>query len=187
MIAISAEPRVPPLETRRPAASEMISAGICVTRPSPTDSRTNTSAAMTEIHVVAGDTDDDAAENVDGRDDDAGDCVAAHELRGTVHRTEEGAFLFELAPAPHRLLLVDVAGGEIGIDGHLLAGNGVEGEAGANLGDARCTLGDDEEVDRDQDDEHHGADDEVAAHHEVGKSCDDMPGRIVALERRWRG
>ena len=44
-IACSADPRVPPLETRRPAARETIRAGICETRPSPTDSRVNTSAA----------------------------------------------------------------------------------------------------------------------------------------------
>ncbi len=72
-------------------------------------------------------------------------------------------------------------GGEIGVDGHLLAGDGVEGEARADLGDARGALGDDEEVHRDQDDEHDGADDEVAAHHEVGEAGDDVAGRVVAL------
>ncbi len=40
-----AEPRVPPLETSMPAASETIRAGIWVTRPSPTDSLMKTSAA----------------------------------------------------------------------------------------------------------------------------------------------
>ena len=43
--AFSVEPRVPPFDTSRPAASETISAGICVTRPSPTESLVNTSAA----------------------------------------------------------------------------------------------------------------------------------------------
>ena len=37
---------MPPLETSRPAASETISAGICETRPSPTDNLVNTSAAL---------------------------------------------------------------------------------------------------------------------------------------------
>ena len=44
-MAFSAEPRVPPFETSRPAASETIRAGIWVTRPSPTDSVVNTVAA----------------------------------------------------------------------------------------------------------------------------------------------
>ncbi len=86
-------------------------------------------------------------------DDQAGDGVAAHEFRGAVHRAEEGAFLLQLAPAALRLLVVDQAGGEVGVDRHLLAGDGVEGEARADLGDAGRALGDDEEVDRDQDHE----------------------------------
>ena len=45
------------------------------------------------------------------------------------------------------------SGRQIGVDRHLLAGNGIEGEARADFGDARGALGDDEEVDRDQDDE----------------------------------
>src|SRR6478735_4012782 len=45
-MAFSAEPRVPPLETSRPAASETIRAGTWVTRPSPTDSFVKTSAAF---------------------------------------------------------------------------------------------------------------------------------------------
>ena len=50
-------------------------------------------------HVVARHADDDAAEDVDGGDDEAGDGVAAHELRGAVHRAEEGALLLQLAAA----------------------------------------------------------------------------------------
>ena len=132
-------------------------------------------------HAVAGDADDDAAEHIDCRDDDAGDGVATHELGGAVHGAEEGAFLLQLAATARRLLLVDQAGIEIGIDGHLLAGYGVEREPRADLGDARRALGDDHEVHRDQDDEHDGADDEIAAHHEVGEAGDDVPGGLGAL------
>ena len=42
-------------------------------------------------------------------------------------------------------------GREVGVDRHLLAGDGIEGEAGADLGDARRALGDDQEIDRHQD------------------------------------
>ena len=124
-----------------------------MTRPSPTDSLVKTSAASAERHAVARHADDDAAEDVDRRDDEAGDGVAAHEFRGAVHRAEEGAFLLQLAAAALRLLVVDQAGGEVGVDRHLLAGDGVEGEAGADLGDARRALGDDDEIHRDQDQE----------------------------------
>ena len=132
-------------------------------------------------HVVANVTDDDAAEDVDGGDQEAGDGIAAHELRRTVHRAVEGAFLFQLAAAALRLLLVDQAGREIGVDRHLLAGNGIEGEARADFGDTRRTLGDDDEVHGDQDQKDDQTDDEVAAHDQVGKAGDDATGRIMAL------
>ena len=105
-----------------------------------------------------------------GRDDQAGDGVAAHEFRGAVHRAEEGAFLLQLAAPALRLLVVDHAGRQVGVDRHLLAGDGIEGEAGADFGDTRRALGDDDEVDDDQDHEDDQADDEVAAHHEAGES-----------------
>jgi hypothetical protein len=59
---------------------------------------------------------------------------------------------------------------KVGVDRHLLAGDGVEGEARADLGDARRTLGDDDEIDDDQDQEDDQADDEVAAHHQASRS-----------------
>ena len=171
---------MPPLATSRPAASEMMSAGICETRPSPTDSLVKTSEAAGQRHAMAGDADDDAAENVDAENDEAGDRVAAHEFRGAVHRAEERALLLEFAPALLRDLLVDQPRREIGVDRHLLAGNRVEREARADLGDTRRALGDDEEVDGDEDQEDDDADDEIAAHHQPREAGDDVARRRVA-------
>jgi hypothetical protein len=126
---------------------------------------------------VPGDPDDDAAEDVHCEDDEARDRVAADEFRRAVHRAEEGAFLLELAPARLRHLLVDEAGREVGVDRHLLSRNGVEGEARADLGDAGRALGDDEEVDRHQDEKDDDADDEIAAHHQPGEAADDVARR----------
>ena len=126
---------------------------------------------------MPGHANDDAAENVDREDDQAGDGVAADEFRGAVHRAEEGALFLELAPARLRHLLVDQAGREIGVDRHLLAGDGVEGEARADFGDAGRALGDDEEVDRHQDQKDDDADEEIAAHDEAGEAADDVAGR----------
>ena len=50
-----------------------------------------------------------------------------------------------------RLLVVDQAARQVGVDRHLLARNGVERETRANLGDTRRALGDDDEIDRDED------------------------------------
>ena len=69
---------------------------------------------------------------------------------------------------------------EIGVDGHLLAGHGVEAEARGDFGDTAGTLGDDDEVDDHQDDEDHDTDDEIAARDEVAEGLDDVAGGIGA-------
>ena len=70
---------------------------------------------------------------------------------------------------------------QIRVDRHLLAGDGVEREARADFGDTRRALGDHDEIDRDQDREDDQADDEVAAHDELGEAGDDVAGRVLAL------
>ena len=88
--------------------------------------------------------------------------------------------------APARLVLVDQAGGEVGVDRHLLAGHGVEVEARGHLGDAAGALGDDHEVHDHQDREHDHADHEIAAHHEIAERLDDVAGgrgAFVAVRR----
>jgi hypothetical protein len=58
-----------------------------------------------------------------------------------------------------------------------LAQDRVEGEAGPDFGDAGRALGDDEEIDRHQDEKDDDADEEVAAHHEPGEAADDVARR----------
>ena len=125
---------------------ETISAGIWLTRPSPTVSRVKVCDGVGEAHALLRHADDDAADDVDGDDHQAGDGVAAHEFAGAVHGAEEIGFRFEVLAAALGFLLVDQAGGQIGVDRHLLAGHGVQGEARRDFGDAARTLGDDDEV-----------------------------------------
>ena len=115
----------------------------------------------------------DAADDVDGRHDETGDRVALHEFHRAVHRAVELRFLAELVAAPLGRVLVDRAGAHVGVDGHLLAGHGVEGEARRHLGDSLRALGDHDELHDGDDEEDHGADHEVAAHHEVAERVDD--------------
>src|SRR5690606_41295208 len=68
---------------------------------------------------------------------------------------------------------------EVGVDRHLLARHGVEGEAGADLGDALGTLRDDDELDDDEDEEDDRADDERAADGDVPERLDDLAGVAV--------
>ena len=135
---------------------------------------------IAEAHVVRHHADADAAENVDDQDQDAGRRVAAHELAGTVHRTVEVRFGTHFGAADFGFILRDQAGVQVGVDRHLLAGHGIEGEARADFGDAPRALGDDDEVDDGQDREHDDADRVVAADDELAEGFDDRAGRVAA-------
>ena len=132
-------------------------------------------------HVVPHHANDDAAKHVDDRDDNPGNRVAADEFRGTVHCAEKRAFFFQLTAARLGLGFVDDPRGEIGVDGHLLAGDGVQRESGANLGDPGCALRNHQKIHGDQDRKHDNADEEIAAHDEVREARDHVAGRRDAF------
>jgi hypothetical protein len=127
--------------------------------------------------------DDDAADEVDQRDQDAGHRVALDELRGAVHRAVEVGLLGDLGAPLARLLVGDLARVEVGVDRHLLAGHGVEREARADLGDAARAVRDHHELDHDQDQEDDQADDHVAADDEVAERGDDVAGVAVQQDQ----
>src|SRR6185437_10984637 len=120
-----------------------------------------------EAHVLLGDADKDAGQDVDRGDDEAGDGIAADELGSAVHRAEEVALVLDLGAPALRRRLVDEASREIGVYGELLARHAVEAEAGGDLGDAPRALGDDDEIHHDENGEDDNADDEIAAHDEI--------------------
>ena len=166
--------------TIRPVATDSSSAGICETRPSPTLSR------LYWFIASAGDrpcwrmpTAKPPTRLIIG-DDDGRDGVALDELGAAVHRAVEVGLGGDVGAALAGLGLVDQAGVEVGVDRHLLAGHGVEGEPGADLGDPLGALGDHDELDDDQDQEDHQADDQVAADHEAAERVDHLAGVAVA-------
>ncbi len=130
-------------------------------------------ARNAERVVVLDDADGEASEKVHRGDDDGGDGVAADELRGTVHRPVEVGFVGDLAPAGPGLVRGDELAGELAVDGHLLSGQCIEGEAGCNLGHTPGAVGDHDELDHDQDHEHYEADEDRPADHEVTEALDD--------------
>lgn len=134
-----------------------------------------------EGHLHLRDTDDDTGNDIDEGDEQARDGVAADKLGGTIHGAVKGAFGFKLGAAVAGGFLVDETGGEIGVDGHLLAGHGVEGEAGSHFGDTARALGDDHEVHDHQDGEDDDADDEIALHHEIAERLDHRTGGMGAF------
>ena len=109
------------------------------------------------------DADDEAADDVDEHDDQRRDRVAADELRCTVHGAVEVGRPLDVFAALARFGFGDQAGVEVGVDGQLLTGHGVQGETGRDFRDAARTVGDDDELDDDEDREDDEADGVVAA------------------------
>ena len=132
--------------------------------------------ARAEIHVVLQDADQKAGDDIHAGDDDAGDGVALREAGGAVHGSVELGFAAQIAAAAARFGLIDQAAVQIGVDRHLLAGQGIQGEARGDFGNAHRTVVDDDVLNGDQNAENHRADDVVAAHHEAAERFDDVAG-----------
>ncbi len=134
-----------------------------------------------EAHAVLEHAHRHAADEVDEQDQDGGDGVAADELVGAVHRTVEVGFLAHFLAAGLGLLARQQTGVEVGVDGHLLAGHGVQDEARGHFRHASGTLGDDHEVDDGQDREDHDTHGVIAADHELAEGLDDLAGGGVTV------
>ena len=82
-----------------------------------------------------------AAYQVDERDNQGQRGVALDEFGSAVHGAVEIGFLLNLGAAGLGPLLVNESGTQVRVDGHLLAGHGVQGEPGRHLTDALRALG----------------------------------------------
>src|SRR5690606_35488527 len=98
------------------------------------------------------------------------------EFGRAVHGSVEVRLGSDVAAAVLAFGLGEDAGVQIRIDGHLLAGHSVQGEAGRDLGDAAGALGNDDELDDDQYDENDGSDHDVARGDEGSECVDDFSG-----------
>ena len=136
---------------------------------------------ITQGQAVHANTDGKTANDVDNKNQQTGNGVTAHELRGTVHGAEEFRFLRYLGAAFLGLLLIDQAGVQVGVDGHLLAGHGIQGETGNHLGHPTRALGHHDEVDDHQDAENDETDQVVAGNHELAERLNHLAGGVRAL------
>ncbi len=125
--------------------------------------------------------DDEARHDVDARDEHRGERVALREADRAVHRAVEVGFAPDpVAPRP-RLALVDQSGIQIGVDRHLAAGHRIEGEPRRDFRDANRAVVDDDELNRNQHQEHDHADDEIAADDELAERHDHVAGGVDAF------
>src|SRR5262249_34754528 len=123
----------------------------------------------------------DAPDDIHKGDENAGNGVTPDELAGTVHGPVKiGLLLNRLAPSPG-LLLIDQAGVEISINGHLLAGHGIEGKTRCHFGNTPRTLRHDDKVDHDENAKYDDSNPEIAADDKVPKGFDDRSGGVWTL------
>ena len=121
---------------------------------------------LAEGDIELEDADQESGDDVDGGNQDGGDGVALVEAGRAVHGAVELGVARDLLAAGARLRFVDQPGVQVGVDRHLLAGHGVEGEARGHLGGAHRAVRHHDVLDGDQGDENHEAHHVVAADHE---------------------
>ncbi len=130
-----------------------------------------------EREVLLEDADGKASADVDKDDEDPGDRLPAHEFAGPVHGPVEVCFPGDEGPPPPRLPFVDDPGVEVGVDAHLLARHGIQGEPGGHFRDAAASFGDDHKIDDHQDEEDDHADEVVPADDEQAEGFYDHARR----------
>ena len=135
--------------------------------------------------------DDEAAGDVDRRDEDADPHVAGDELAGAVHRAVEVRLPLQLGLPGGGLLRADQTGAVLRVDRHLFARQRFQREAGGHLGDAGRPLGDDHELhgdDEDEDDQtDHVSGRARRADHEGAERAHDLSREAGALRQDETG
>ncbi len=162
--------------TIRPAASEIKKAGTCDTRPSPIVERGINFGRAAQVHAVLEHADAQSRQNVDDRDHDAGDGVAADELAGTVHGPVEVGLFGDLFAAAAGLFLVISPAFRSASIAICLPGMPSKANRAATSLMRRGTLGDDQKLNRDQDREDRKADEELPAGDELAERLNHVAG-----------
>ena len=131
--------------------------------------------------AVADHPDGEPGDDIDRQDQQSRRRIALHEFGRTIHRTVEIGLNRNFAAAFARFVSADEACGNIGVNRHLLARQGVQHKAGGHFGHAACAFGDDDHVDDHQDRKHEQADHKIAADQKGGKAFDHLARRSPAF------
>ena len=128
-----------------------------------------------------------ARQDIDRGDNNGGDGVALDELHCAVHCTVQLAFLFQVHTARTGFIHRDYASAQIRIDTHLLTGHRVQRESGTDFRHSLGALRDHHKLHDRDNQEHHAADDDVAADHQIAEGVDDLAGIRVQQNLFGRG
>ena len=129
--------------------------------------------------------DQNAAQQIDGHDNQAGNGIPFYEFHGAVHGAVELAFLFHRAASSLGLIHVNGAGTHVAVNCHLLTGHGVERKPRSHFRHAFRALGNHHKLYDGEDQKHHQTDNQIATHHKIPEGVDDAAG--VPLEQDQAG
>ena len=113
--------------------------------------------------------------------------MALDDLGGAVHGAVEVRFLLDFVPAHPGFFFVNQAGAQVCINGHLLAGHGVQGKAGSYFAHPLSALGDDNELHQHDDEKDQHANDDIPLGDEVAERLDDDTGLAAVPENQPGG
>jgi len=125
-----------------------------------------------KIQIVLQDADEQTAKDVDEHDQNTGDGIAANELRRAVHRAEKICLFGDRCAPLARIVFTDQTGIEVGVDRHLLARHGIQGETCRHFSDPASTLGNDHEIDDHQNRKDDDTDGVIAADQKMPEGLD---------------
>ncbi len=127
------------------------------------------------FHLVVHDPDRDASHEVDAGDDQASNGIALDELHGAVHTAMQLTFHSQGRPAGPGFVARDVACPEVRINAHLFAWHRIQREPRTHFSHALGTLGDHDELNDRDHQEHDNAHGQVTPHHQLAESENDVP------------
>ncbi len=163
--------------TTTPAAVEMTSGNLCH-QPVPDGQQRVVLGRRRHIQIMLQDSDDEPTNDIDEQNHDPCHGISAHKLAGPIHGPIKIRFLGNIEATLTGFFLTDQTGIEIGIDGHLFTGHGIQGKTGAHLSNSARSFGDHDKVDDHQDQENHDPHCKIPPHQKVSKGLDDLPRRI---------
>ena len=138
---------------------------MAVTRPSPIVRIVNVGGD--HRHVVLKNADEDAADDVDERDQNGSHRVALGESNGSIHGAVEFGFLADLLPARAGFFLIDDSSVKVGVDRKLFARHRIQREAGRHFRNTHRAVVDHDVLDHDQDQKNDDADRVIPSHDEL--------------------
>ena len=135
-----------------------------------------TIGCLTSSHSLIRNPDDDPGDDIDERNDKAGNCIPFDKLHRTIHTAMQLTFQSQTTSAQTRLMRGDVAPAQIGIDAHLLTGHRIQGKTRADFCNALRPFCNDDKLDGCDNQKDNHPNDKIASNDKFSEAFNNMAG-----------